>query len=165
MASAIRANPRYMMNVVDRGLQAKDKESMEPQNWVKIFSTGQTVFKKILDTLMSPDYMDEDNPEETSILSIKKGNDFVIEKIQKGDWPNYDGSIFRVKKTPIASDRDTSVILESLHDIHALVKASSYEDGKSVVSYLKSTLDTVRGPSKSKSETDGEGEFNEAIKV
>ena len=129
-------------------------------------STGQKVLKKILDGLFNPDMMDESDPENTNIISLKKGNDFVLELGKSGEFNNYDQSTFRIKKTPAGSDREIKIWLDVLHDIHNNVQVGDYDEGKRLVEYLRVSLDTSSSsPSMPRDDDMGEKKFKKEVQV
>ena len=53
-----------------------------------------------------------------------------------GQWPKYDQSAPRPKSSPLGSKAEVSAAMDSLHDIHALVKLEDYEDVKNMTNTL-----------------------------
>jgi len=117
LARQIKPRSRYYMNVVDR-------ESGE----VKILSIGVILFKKIIAAMLDEDFGD--------ITDLESGNDFKIVKIMEGQWPKYDQSQPRPKSSEAGSKAEVAAWMESLHDIHALVKLEEYEDVKGAAQAL-----------------------------
>jgi len=109
LARLIKPRERYYLNVAVR-----------PANEVKILSIGQIVFKKILNTMMDPDYGD--------ITDLKTGYDFKIVKEMDGGFPKYDQSSPRPKSSPAGTGQEIAAFMESLHDIHSLVKLEDFEE-------------------------------------
>jgi len=109
LARLIKPRERYYLNVAVR-----------PANEVKILSIGQIVFKKILNTMMDPDYGD--------ITDLKNGYDFKVVKEMDGGFPKYDQSSPRPKSSPAGSPQEIAKFMDLLHDIHSLVKLEDYED-------------------------------------
>jgi hypothetical protein len=165
LATKIKGTPRYYMNVIDRKFQEANPDKIE--NAVKILSTGQKVFKKVMDGIFNSDYMDESDPDNTNVLSLKKGNDFVLELGKSGEFNNYDQSTFRIKKSAAGSDREIRVWMEAMHDIHAQMKIGDYDDGKAIVDSLRLQVGDVRGPQRPTDDDDdlGEQKFNKEIRV
>jgi len=164
LATKIKGTPRYYMNVVDRRHLENKPEDLGGA--IKILSTGQKVFKKVLDGLFNPDMVDESDPENTNVISLKKGNDFVLELGKSGEFNNYDQSTFRIKKTAAGSDREIRVWMEVLHDIHGAIQVGEYDEGKRLVEALRLSLDTTKGISQpSKDDDMGEKKFNKEVQV
>jgi hypothetical protein len=165
LATKIKGTPRYYMNVVDRAFLAANADKLPEA--VRIFSTGQKVLKKIMDGVFNQDLVDETDPDNTTVLSLKKGNDFVLKLGKIGEFNNYDESSFRIKKNAAGKDKEIAVWMESLHDIHGLIKCGTAEEGKSIVDYLKTTIAMVpSGPTPYPQSDDlGEGEFQKELKV
>jgi len=111
LARQIKPRARYYMNVVDR-------ESGE----VRILSIGVILFKKIIAAMLDEDFGD--------ITDLEKGHDFKIIKVMEGQWPKYDQSQPRPKSSEAGSKADVAAWMDSLHDIHALVKLEDYEEVK-----------------------------------
>lgn len=165
LATKIKGTPRYYMNVVDRRqLEAKPDDLAGS---IKILSTGQKVLKKVLDGLFNPEMMDENDPENTNVLSLKKGNDFILELGKSGEFNNYDQSTFRIKKTPAGSDREVKIWMDSIHDIHGSIKIGEYDDGKLIVEALRLSIDATSGPPKRPTGDDdmGESRFKKEVQV
>ena len=111
LARQIKPRARYYMNVVDR-------ESGD----VKILSIGVILFKKIIAAMLDEDFGD--------ITNLDTGHDFKIVKIMEGQWPKYDQSQPRPKSSPAGSKAEMAAWMDSLHDVHALVKLEDYEEVK-----------------------------------
>tara|TARA_R110000868_G_scaffold13711_2_gene63566 strand:- start:13436 stop:14254 length:819 start_codon:yes stop_codon:yes gene_type:complete len=164
MATKIKPTPRYYMNVISR--KALEEKGEDIAGALKIFSTGVKVFKKVIDHVFNEDFRDEADPDNTTVLSLKKGNDFILELGKSGEFNNYDNSVFRNKKTAAGSDREVKVWMDALHDIHSLIKISEYEEGKNVVDSLLASLNTVGAPDRSAGDEDmGESKFNKEVQV
>lgn len=164
LATKIRGTPRYYINVVDRRLLEADPQN--PGAAVKIFSTGQQVFKKIVADIMDPEFQDEEDPANTTMLSLKRGNDFILELTKKGDFNNYDNSKTRAKKSPAGTDKEIAAFMESLHDIHGMIKIGEYEEGKKIADNLLVSLHSGNTPTKNSDEdSDGEDKFKESVTV
>jgi hypothetical protein len=117
LARQIKPRARYYMNIVDR-------ESGD----VKILSVGVILFKKIIAAMLDEDFGDITNPE--------NGHDFKIVKEMDGQWPKYDQSAPRPKSSPLGSGAEVAGYMDSLHDIHSLVKLEDYDEYKKVVAAL-----------------------------
>ena len=118
LARQIKPRARYYMNVVDR-------ESGE----VRILSIGVILFKKIIAAMLDEDFGD--------ITDLEKGHDFKIIKVMEGQWPKYDQSSPRPKSSEAGSKADVAAWMDSLHDIHALVKLEDYEEVKKFAQELQ----------------------------
>jgi len=109
LARQIKGRSRYYMNVIDR-----------ETGKVKILSIGIMLFQKILNTILDEDYGD--------ITDLTTGHDFKIIKIMEGQFPKYDQSQARPKPSEAGSKADMAEWMDSLHDVHGLVKLEEYED-------------------------------------
>ena len=121
LARQIKPRARYYMNILDR-------ESGD----VKILSIGVILFKKIIAAMLDEDFGDITDPE--------TGHDFKIVKIMEGQWPKYDQSQPRPKTSALGTNSEVAAIMDSLHDIHSLVRLEEYED-------VKKSADTLVGVS------------------
>lgn len=130
LARQIKPRARYYMNILDR-------ESGE----VKILSIGVILFKKIIGAMLDEDFGD--------ITDIEAGHDFKIVKEMEGQWPKYDQSAPRPKSSPLGSKSEIATSMDTLHNIHELVKLEDYEDIKNAAALLTSTAvqGTVQGTS------------------
>jgi len=133
IARQIKARKRFYLNAVER-------ESGD----VKILSVGIKLFSKILDCFFDDDYGD--------ITHLETGNDFKIVKDKSGEWPNYDKSAPKPTKSEAGTDQEVAVWMDTLHDIHGLVKVATYEDlktmameitGDDIVAQTKQVADVV----------------------
>ena len=124
LARQIKSRKRYYMNVVDR----RDES-------VKILSVGQKLFGKVLDCFFDEDFGD--------ITDMKEGWDFKIVKDTQGQWPNYDKSSPKPKQSEAGTDAENAKWMDSLHDIHGLVKVADYDELKLMMTELEAS---VKGP-------------------
>lgn len=137
LARQIKPRARYYMNILDR-------ESGE----VKILSIGVILFKKIIGAMLDEDFGD--------ITDIEAGHDFKIVKEMDGQWPKYDQSAPRPKSSPLGSKSEIAASMDTLHNIHELVKLEEYEDVKNAAAMLTSVA--VQGTAQGTSQ-------NEAVNV
>jgi hypothetical protein len=130
LARQIKPRARYYMNILDR-------ESGE----VKILSIGVILFKKIIGAMLDEDFGD--------ITDIEAGHDFKIVKEMDGQWPKYDQSAPRPKSSPLGNKSEIATSMDTLHNIHELVKLEDYEDVKNAAALLTSVAvqGTVQGTS------------------
>ena len=130
LARQIKPRARYYMNILDR-------ESGE----VKILSIGVILFKKIIGAMLDEDFGD--------ITDAEAGHDFKIVKEMEGQWPKYDQSAPRPKSSPLGSKSEIATSMDTLHNIHELVKLEDYEDVKNAAALLTSVAvqGTVQGTS------------------
>jgi len=117
LARKIKPRARYYMNILDR-------ESGD----VKILSIGVILFKKIIGAMLDEDFGDITDPE--------SGHDFKIVKEMDGQWPKYDQSAPRPKSSELGSASDVASVMDSLHEIHELVKLEDYDDVKKATDML-----------------------------
>jgi hypothetical protein len=141
LARKIKPRARYYLNILDW-------DSGE----IKILSIGVILFKKIIGAMLDEDFGDITDPE--------TGHDFKIVKEMDGQWPKYDQSAPRPKSSGLGTKQEIASIMESLHDIHGLVKLEEYEDVKQITDSL--VCEAVQGSSGST--TNEEVSDNEYLK-
>ena len=111
LAKKLMAKQRFFSPVIVRG---------EEDQGVRLWGYSKTVYEKLLGLVLNPDYGD--------ITDVENGHDFKIVKIMEGQWPKYDQSAPRPKSTPAGSGKEVAEWMDSLHDVHGLVKLEEYED-------------------------------------
>jgi hypothetical protein len=82
--------------------------------------------------MMDPDYGD--------ITDLKSGYDFKIVKEMDGGFPKYDQSAPRPKSSPAGTGQEIAGFMESLHDIHSLVKLEDFEEMRKSAEILLSEI-------------------------
>lgn len=117
LARKIKPRNRYYINVVDR-------ECGE----VRILSCGIKIFNSIIGSMLDPDYGD--------ITDLATGHDYKIVKVMEDGWPKYDQSQPRPKSSEAGKPAETAAWMDSLHDIHALVKLEDYDVMKAAAQEL-----------------------------
>ncbi len=133
LARQIKPRARYYMNILDR-------ESGD----IKILSVGVILFKKIIGAMLDEDFGD--------ITDVESGHDFKIVKEMEGQWPKYDQSQPRPKSSPMGSKAEIASSMDSLHEIHDLVKLEDYEEVKKAAATLTNVA--VQGTSSQQEATD-----------
>ena len=133
LARKIKPRARYYMNILDR-------ESGD----IKIRSVGVILFKKIIGAMLDEDFGD--------ITDVETGHDFKIVKEMEGQWPKYDQSQPRPKSSPMGSKAEIASSMDSLHEIHDLVKLEDYEEVKKAAATLTNVA--VQGTSSQQEATD-----------
>ena len=127
LARKIKPRARYYLNVVARATEE-----------VKILSIGVILFKKIIAAMLDEDFGD--------ITDLETGNDFKIVKVMEGQWPRYDQSAPRPKSDAAGNPAQVAGWMDSLHDIHNLVKLEDYEELKKVQMDLMGTTSESSAP-------------------
>jgi len=133
LARQIKPRSRYYLNVFDR-------ETEE----VKIFSIGMILFQKIMETMLDPDYADLFEKSENGILDTTIGHDFKVSMFKEGQWPKYDRSLFRPRGSELGNGQKVDEVMNSLHDIHGLVKVEEYDTLMEAAQNLRPELGVVR---------------------
>jgi len=117
LARQIKPRNRYYINVVDR-------ECGE----VRILSCGIKIFNSIIGSMLDADYGD--------ITDLASGHDYKIVKVMEDGWPKYDQSQPRPKSSEAGTKAEIAEWMDSLHDIHALVKVEDYDAMKTAAQEL-----------------------------
>jgi len=117
LARKIKPRARYYMNILDRD-----------SGDVRILSVGVILFKKFIGTMLDEDFGD--------ITDLEKGHDFKIVKVMEDGWPKYDQSQPRPKSSPLGTKAEVASIMDSLHEVHDLVKLEEYEEVKKAADML-----------------------------
>jgi hypothetical protein len=102
------------------------------------------LFKKIIGAMLDEDFGD--------ITDVETGHDFKIVKEMEGQWPKYDQSQPRPKSSPMGSKAEIASSMDSLHEIHDLVKLEEYEEVKKAAATLTNVA--VQGTSSQQEATD-----------
>lgn len=150
LASAIKQKSRYYSVVVSRQLQELGQDP------VKMVGMSQSLFDKVMQTFLGDDFYDEDDPDNTTIVSLERGNDFDVVMTKKGNYSSFEESMPKFKKTPAGSPAQIAEWMEHTHDLDALVVPDSYEKGKEIVTALEATIDSVATESTTESGEPGE---------
>lgn len=145
IARKIKPNARFYMNVLDRN----------NSDAVKIFSTGITVFNKILTTIIDEDYGD--------ITDLDEGFDFKIVKVQEpGDqWPKYDQSQARPKSSKVKNQGE---VMDNLHDLGALISYSDYDTLRKVADNIASQSSLQHEIAEQNAEVGSDEDYEERLK-
>jgi len=138
LARQIKPRARYYLNILAR-------ESGD----IKILSIGVILFKKIIGAMLDEDFGDITDPE--------TGHDFKIVKEMDGQWPKYDQSQPRPKSSPLGSKAEIASFMDSLHEIHELVKLEEYEDVKKAAAILTGVA--VQGTPSSETEEVSDNDY------
>tara|TARA_R110002126_G_scaffold8408_1_gene39842 strand:- start:494 stop:1303 length:810 start_codon:yes stop_codon:yes gene_type:complete len=149
LAASLKQKSRYFAVAVSRKIQETGEG-----NPVRMVGMSKTLFDKVMKALCSSDFQDENDPDNTTIISLESGNDFDITMTKKGNWNNFDESMAKFKKTKAGTPAQIAEWMDHTHDLAPLVVPDSLEDGKRIVMELLATVDT---PPKTETTTeDGE---------
>ena len=139
MARMIKPRPRYYSAAIVRSLE---EEGEDP---VKVLSMSKQLFDRVMQTMIGEDFQDEDDPDNTTMISLERGNDFNIRVTKQGQWPSYVESAGKYKKTPAAkTDALIAQYVDNDLNIKSLGEIDSYEKGKEITMTLESSLNPVK---------------------
>jgi len=139
MARMIKPRPRFYSTAVIRKLQEEGDDSP-----VKILSMSKQLFDRVMAAMISEDFQDEDDPDNSTIISLERGNDFNIRMTKQGQWPSYVESSAKYKKTRAGTPSEVAEWMENELDIKSLGGIDSYEQGKELVMTLEASLNPVK---------------------
>ena len=135
----IKPRPRYYAKAIIRSLEEQGEDP------VRIISMSKQLFDRVMQTMIEPDFQDEDDPDNTTMISLSRGNDFNIRVTKQGQWPSYVESAGKYKKTPAAkTDALIAAYMDNELNIKSLGEIDSYEKGKEVTMNLESSLNPVK---------------------
>lgn len=165
LATMIKQKSRYTIRAVIRALQKKGEDP------VKFFTMDKKTFERVLSGVTNPDFCDEDDPDNTTVISLERGNDFKVKAEKKGEYTVFDNSEFRIKKSRAGTPQECDAWLNHKLDLKSIIKEESYEDGKKIVDYLETTLNNVKTENAPTSQDapfdvddDGEQQFQKGLK-
>ena len=166
MATLIKAKPRFFAKAVIRQIQ----EDQPDESPVKFVAMSQQLFDRAMEAILDEDYQDEADPENTTILSIERGNDFDIKLTDQGEFVSFSDSKAKVKKTRAGTPAEVAEWMDAPLDLSTLTKPGTYDEAREIVQMLESSLNTVgtdSKPSEASTDSDSESEdkFNEELKA
>jgi len=139
MARMIKPRPRFYSAAIIRSLEEKGEDP------VKLLSMSKQLFDRVMQTMISEDFQDEDDPNNTTMISLTRGNDFNIRMTRQGQFPSYVESMGKYKKTPAAkSDSLIAEYVDNNLNLASLGEIDSYEKGKEIMMMLETTLTPVK---------------------
>ena len=138
MASKIRAKARYYSIVVSRKLQ---EEGEDP---VKLLAMSEQLFSRVMGAMVGDDFVDEADPDNTTIISLEKGNDFDVRMTKQGQWPSFVESAPKFKKSSAGTPAEIAEWMENTLDLKSLVEIGTYEVGKEIVMNIEASLNPVK---------------------
>jgi hypothetical protein len=163
LATKIKAKPRYYIKAVIRSLQEKDESP------VKYIACSDELFNRIMAAMTNVDLVDDDNPDNTTIISLDRGNDFNIKITKKGEFNSFVESEPKIKKSKAGNPQEMLAWMESPLDIRSLVKVSDYEEGRKIAQILDASLNNVSNKPNSEtgneSDEDNDKKFNKELKA
>mgnify|MGYP003637178666 CR=1 FL=1 len=170
LATRIKARPRFYTRAVVRELVGQTDDAGAVVDPVKYVVMSDELFQQVMGAITDEDLQDEGDPDNTTILSLDRGNDFDIRITKKGDYNSFVTSKAKIKKIPAGTKQEIAAWMDSPLDVKALISVPSYEDGKTIAQSLMAGLDTVEPSSPSKDEpsvkdSDSESEFKKNIEV
>ena len=151
LATKLKQKPRYYAVAVSRKIQ--DLGEGDP---VKMVGMSKQLFDRVMKSLVSDDFMDESDPDNTTIISLDRGNDFDVILTKKGNWPSFEDSMAKFKKTKAGTPIQIAEWMDHTHDLKSLIIPDSFEDGQRIAAELEATLESVRVESTTSTGESGE---------
>lgn len=156
LATAIKPKKRFYAKAVIRALQEKKEEP------VKYIAMSERLFDRVFAAVVNPDLTDEDDPDNTTILSLERGNDFNVRITKQGEFNSFDESAPRVKKTKAGTPQEMLAWSDNALNPKTLVKIGDYDEGRKIVQNLEATLHNVKNESVSTPKTESVEEDNDS---
>lgn len=138
LATKIKAKPRFYAIGVVRALEEAGEDP------VKYIAMSKQLFDRVMQSMFDEDFQDEDDPENTTIISIERGNDFNVRITKQGQWNSFIESGPKYKKTRAGTPAQVAEWMENELNLQSLVEIDSYEKGKEVVMSLEASLNPVK---------------------
>lgn len=137
MATMIKAKPRFYVRAVIRALQAQDQDA------VKYIAMSKELFDRVMAAVTNPDLADDNDPDNTTIISLDRGNDFNVKITKKGEFNSFVESEPKIKKTKAGTPQEMLAWMESPLDPKKLIKISDYDEGRKITLNLDTRLSGV----------------------
>ena len=115
---------------------------------------SQQLFDRVMYSMVSDDYQDEDDPDNTTIISLERGNDFNVKITRQGQFPSFVESSAKYKKTRAGTPAQVAEWMDNDLNLQSLVEIDSYEKGKELVMSFESSLNPIKTETTSVSEDD-----------
>jgi len=109
LATKIKARPRFYVKAVVRELVGTEDANGNPVDPVKFVAMSEQLFNKVMQAITDEDLQDESDPDNTTIISLERGNDFDYTITKKGDYNNFDDSKAKIKKTKAGTDKQSTL--------------------------------------------------------
>ena len=138
LATKIKAKPRFYAIGVVRALEEAGEDP------VKYIAMSKQLFDRVVHAMVDADFQDEDDPENSTIISLERGNDFNIRITKQGQWPTFVESSAKYKKTRAGTPAQVAEWMENDLNLQSLVEIDSYEKGKEIVMSLEASLNPVK---------------------
>lgn len=146
LATQLKQRSRYFVKAVIRSLVEADTT----ESPVKFIAMSNELFDRVMAAVTEPDLADETDPENTTILSLERGNDFEVVVNKQGDYNTFKNSKPKIKKTRAGTPKQIQEWMDSPLNLKSLVKEDSYEDGKL---FAQSLLASLHNEAKSEATT------------
>jgi hypothetical protein len=137
MATKLRAKPRFYAIAVIRALEEAG------ENPVKYVAMSKQLFDKVVHAMVDEDFQDSEDPENSTIIDLERGNDFNVRITKQGQWPTFVESSAKYKKTRAGTPAQVAEWMENDLNLQSLVEIDSYEKGKEIVMSLEASLNPV----------------------
>jgi len=114
------------------------------------------IFQKLLNTILDEDFGD--------ITDLNTGHDFKIIKVMDGEFPKYDQSQARPKPSEAGSKAEVAEWMDSLHDVHGLVKKEEFTEVQNIADEISPPSLRSKGYEETPSQEGSDDEFLEKMK-
>ena len=149
LAVKINAKPRYFAIGVVRALQEQGEDP------VRYVAMSKQLFNPVFAAMVNPDFQDEDDADNSTIISLERGNDFNVRLTKNGDYTNFNESSAKYKKSRAGTPAEVAEWMDNQLDLKPLVEIDTYEKGVEIVRDLESELNPIRTETTPPFEPDG----------
>jgi hypothetical protein len=105
---------------------------------------SEQLFSRVMGAMVGDDFVDEADPDNTTIISLEKGNDFDVRLTKQGQWPSFVESAPKFKKSKAGTPAEIAEWMENTLDLKSLVEIGTYEVGKEIVMNIEASLNPVK---------------------
>ncbi len=138
LAVKIKPKARYYSIAVIRALEEAGEDP------VKYVAMSQQLFDRVMHAMVNDDYQDEDDPDNTTIISLERGNDFNVKITRQGQFPSFVESSAKYKKSRAGTPAQVAEWMDNELNLQSLVEIDSYEKGKELVMGFEASLNPVK---------------------
>jgi len=138
LATQLKAKPRFYSIGVVRALEEAGEDP------VKYIAMSKQLFDRVMSAMINEDFQDENDPDNSTIIDLERGNDFNIRITKQGQWPSFIESNAKYKKTRAGTPAQVAEWMENELNLQSLVEIGSYEEGKELVMNLEASLNPIK---------------------
>ena len=138
LATKLKAKERFYTLGVIRALEEAGEDP------VKYIAMSKQLFDRVMSAMISDDFTDEDDPDNSTIIDLERGNDFNVRITQQGQWISFIESQAKYKKSRAGTPAQVAEWMETELDLRSLTEIGSYEEGKELIMNLEASLNPIK---------------------